>query len=74
MIAPLPTKHEPGSHPVSRRLVAARAVIAAMLLPSAETQMPPIRAWKAWLFIAWLAITLVVYALVMSGLAENLTG
>jgi len=74
MIAPLPTKHEPGSHPVSRRLVAARAVIAAMFLPSAEPQAPPIATWKAWLFIAWLTTTVLVYALVMSGLVENLTG
>lgn len=63
MIAPLRTKKKP---PTSPRLQAARAAIAAMFLPN-EAPAPPIAAWKAWLFVAWISLTLAAYALSMAG-------
>jgi hypothetical protein len=69
MIAPLQTKH--GSKP-SRRLVTARAMVAAIFLPSSEAPAPPIAAWKAWLFIAWIGLTLVTYAVSMAAPLESL--
>lgn len=63
MIAPLRTEKKP---PTSRRLQAARSMIAAMLLPS-EAPAPAIDAWKAWLFVAWISLTLGAYALSMAG-------
>lgn len=75
MIAPLQTKADHRSHTVSPRLVAARAAIAAILLRNLETPAPPMRAWRAWLFIAWIGFVTVSYALAMSGwLAANNPG
>ena len=65
MIAPLPTKPERNA---PRRLASARAMVAAIFLPSSEAPAPPIAAWKAWLFIAWVGVTLAAYALSMLGL------
>lgn len=70
MIAPLHTKKKT---PASRRLRAARAMIAAMLLPS-EAPAPPIAAWKAWLFVVWIGMTVLVYALSMAGLTLQRAG
>jgi hypothetical protein len=71
MIAPLQTEKKP---PASRRLLAARAMIAAMFLPNSEHAAPPVAAWKAWLFIAWLGLTLAAYALSMAGLIASTSG
>jgi hypothetical protein len=71
MIAPLKTDKKP---PTSRRLVTARAMIAAMFLSQCEAPVPPVAAWKAWLFMAWVGLTLVVYALSMAGLISSPTG
>jgi hypothetical protein len=68
MIAPLQTKSDHRSRSASPRLVAARAAIASILLRNTETPAPPIRAWKAWLFIVWIGLATVSYALAMSGL------
>jgi hypothetical protein len=71
MIAPLKSKPERHARAVSSRLAAARGIIAALFLPAAQTVAPPIAGWKAWLFVAWMAMTLIFYALAMSGLIEN---
>ncbi|HEV3341435.1 MAG TPA: hypothetical protein VG125_13785 [Pirellulales bacterium] len=67
MIAPLQTEAE-RSPATSDRLAAARAALAGILLRDARSPSPPIVAWKAWLFVAWVAFVTVVYALLMSGL------
>lgn len=64
MIAPLRTDKKT---PASRRIHAARAMIAAMLLPN-EPAAPPIAAWKAWLFVAWVGMTLLAYTFSMAEL------
>ncbi len=69
MIAPLETKSERRPPGVSPRLRAARSVIAAMLLGDATMPAPPIAAWKAWLFVAWLLATGAAYAVSMSGMS-----
>lgn len=67
MIAPLQIdpKHGPDGSP---KLRAARATIAAMLLRDAGPPAPRIAAWKAWLFAAWVSITVTAYAISMSGM------
>ncbi|HVX12001.1 MAG TPA: hypothetical protein VHC22_12530 [Pirellulales bacterium] len=72
MIAPLQTDPKPRSN-VSRRLMAARAVVAATLLSS--TRRPAsIASWKAWLVVAWVVLTLTVYGLSLSGLTARFLG
>ncbi|HQU42714.1 MAG TPA: hypothetical protein PK867_07870 [Pirellulales bacterium] len=44
-------------------------MIAAMLLGDATMPAPPIAAWKAWLFVAWLLATGAAYAVSMSGMS-----
>lgn len=68
MIAPLRTEKKTRT---SRRLSAAHAMIAAMFLKSQETP-PPIAAWKAWLFMAWVVLTAIAYALSMAGLPSSM--
>jgi len=68
MIAPLETKSERCSPRVSPRLRAARSVIAAMLLGDAAMPAPTIAAWKAWLFVLWIFVTVTAYAFSMSGM------
>ena len=63
MIAPLRTEKKP---PTSRRMKVARAMIAAMLLPS-EAPAPLIAAWKAWIFVAWVSLMLGAYAFSIAG-------
>jgi hypothetical protein len=67
MIAPLPTETE-RSPAASGTWAVARAAVAAILLRGAETPPPPVVVWKAWLFVAWVGVVTVVYALLMSGL------
>jgi hypothetical protein len=74
MIAPLKTSPEQHARAVSSRLAAARGVIAALFLPASQTVAPEIAGWKAWLFVIWMAMTLLLYAMVMSGLIETSTG
>lgn len=70
MIAPLQTEAEPASE-ASSRFAAARAAVAAILLRDAQAPAPPIAAWRAWLFVGWVGLVTVVYALVMSGLIRT---
>jgi len=70
MIAPLQTESKRSSA-ASGRLAAARAAIAAVLLREAQSPPPPIAAWKAWLFVTWVGVVTVVYALLMSGLIRT---
>jgi hypothetical protein len=67
MIAPLrPPETTAGR--VSRRLHQARDFVASTLLrkPSADVG-PPIAAWKAWIFVAWLVIVTATFAVSMLG-------
>jgi hypothetical protein len=68
MIAPLQTEPERRTDSKSPRLVAARAALAAILLRDIEKPAPPIPAWQAWGFIAWVGFVTVSYALFMSGM------
>ena len=72
MIAPLQT--DPERRSPSPRLMAARSMIAAMFLPSTDAPAPRIAPWKAWLFVAWVALTMAVYGLSMTGLMAKLNG
>jgi len=70
MIAPLrlPETH---TSPQGRRLREARRVAAAALLdpqPQSSENAPGIPAWRAWLFVAWVAVVTGVYFASMIGL------
>jgi hypothetical protein len=61
MIAPIQQTEPPRSSSELRR---ARHLVAATLLeqqPELADDAPPVRAWKAWLFVAWVTVTTVVY-------------
>jgi len=62
MIAPA-RPPETTTRRASRRLHQARDFVAAALLkqPSVESG-PPIAAWKAWAFVAWLSIVTAAFA------------
>jgi hypothetical protein len=70
MIAPLQTETE-RSPAESGRFAVARAAVAAILLGNTEAPAPPIAAWKAWLFVGWVAFVTVAYGLLMSGLTRT---
>ena len=70
MIAPLQTEAE-RSLAESGRWAIARAAVADILLRDTQSPAPPIAAWKAWLFVGWVAFVTVVYALLMSGLIRT---
>lgn len=72
MIAPLKIEPEERSFSTRRRLRAARRVIASMLLTEDGERPSPVARWKAWLLVAWAALAIAVYALVMSGAAGDL--
>ena len=65
MIAPL-RPPDTTTRRVSRRLYQARDFVAATLLrqPPSESG-PPIAPWKAWTFVAWLALVTVAFAVSM---------
>lgn len=68
MIAPLQINPKVGRSDGSPKLRAARAAIAAMLLRDVGPPAHTIAAWKAWLFVAWLSISITAYVLSMSGM------
>ena len=70
MIAPLQTEAD-DSPAASGRWVTARAAVAAIFIHDAQAPAPPIAAWKAWLFVGWVAFVTVAYALLMSGLIRT---
>lgn len=73
MIALLQTEPEHRSAAASPRLVVARAVVAAILLPNMEPSAPPIAAWKAWMFVAWVGLVTITYAIFMSGMTSTIS-
>ncbi|MCX7428273.1 MAG: hypothetical protein NTW96_21920 [Planctomycetia bacterium] len=64
MIAPL-RPPDTTTRRVSRRLYQARDFVAATLLRPPPESGPPIAAWKAWAFVAWLAVVTVAFAVSM---------
>lgn len=72
MIAPLKTEPDERSFSTRRRLRAARRVIASMLLTGDDHRPSSLARWKAWLIVAWVAMAVGVYALMMSGVAGKL--
>ncbi len=51
----------------------ARRAVAAALLgnPADELSAPPVSAWRAWLFVAWLLAVTIGYLLLTHGLGIN---
>ena len=63
MIAPLRLP-EPHTSEQGRRLHEAHQVVAAALLdpqPEPSDKAPPIPAWRAWLYVAWVVVVTGVY-------------